>query len=621
MLDAVTPGTGVRFVKGHGTAERLRPAARPRRHARPDRRGASPAVRPPLRASAPTACCASCRARSSPTARRTPTRPGSSWTTATPTARSPRCAATASASTPATSSREGLARPGALPRRHPRRGQGARRRRRATARSPSTWASAEPGDDARHRRGQGHRSSPWATRTPWSRSTRVAALGVLDPARKDLNVEYVEERSPTSLVMRVHERGVGETQSCGTGACAVVVAHSLWKGTERGTPYDVEVPGGHLVVTWREDGRVLLHGPGGARRLRHARPRRPGGLMTEPDPRPGRRGAQPAGQRARPAVHARRGDPRRGRKAEHGLRGRPMYHLGRGGALGDVPAEVVIAAEAFFPPDVVRKAWDEGRAAARAARRPPLFYAGCCADWGRAHLADLPDARAHRRAGRAGRRRRRARRAAAVRRLAAACPAPTTRPAGSPCCCTCCASTAAPSTSRPSRPSAWTRSPPSCAGALRPRQRPLLRVARALPGPRRRTAPRWDAAEDLTVRGRRPAVRRAVRRRSAPSSSSWSPRHAPPHLADPRHAGCNLGVDIPRRTRPGQPPARCRAVLEEFHEPSPSSRQGAGGARRRRADHRPRPGARRHRRRHRRRCRPRRRSARAGMVLTTKTRR
>jgi diaminopimelate epimerase len=89
----------------------------------------------------------------------------------------------------------------------------------------------------------------------------VAALGTLDPARKDLNVEYVEERSPTSLVMRVHERGVGETQSCGTGACAAVVAHSLWTGTERGTAYDVEVPGGQLVVTWRTDGHVLLRGP------------------------------------------------------------------------------------------------------------------------------------------------------------------------------------------------------------------------------------------------------------------------------------------------------------------------------------------------------------------------
>jgi diaminopimelate epimerase len=89
----------------------------------------------------------------------------------------------------------------------------------------------------------------------------VAALGILDPARKDLNVEYVQERSSTSLVMRVHERGVGETQSCGTGACAAAVAHSSWKGTERGTPYDVEVPGGHLTVTWRADGHALMTGP------------------------------------------------------------------------------------------------------------------------------------------------------------------------------------------------------------------------------------------------------------------------------------------------------------------------------------------------------------------------
>jgi hypothetical protein len=65
-------------------------------------------------------------------------------------------------------------------------------------------------------------------------------------------------------------------------------------------------------------------------------------------------------------------------KAELGLRGRPLYHLGRGGALGDVPVEVVVAAEAFFPPEVVRAAWEEGRALVEpleAAR----FYAGCCA--------------------------------------------------------------------------------------------------------------------------------------------------------------------------------------------------------------------------------------------------
>jgi len=89
----------------------------------------------------------------------------------------------------------------------------------------------------------------------------VEALGVLDPDRKDVNVEYVEQLGHNALRMRVHERGVGETRSCGTGACAVVVAHSLASGTARGVPFQVDVPGGRLVVTWREDGHVLLCGP------------------------------------------------------------------------------------------------------------------------------------------------------------------------------------------------------------------------------------------------------------------------------------------------------------------------------------------------------------------------
>lgn len=77
-------------------------------------------------------------------------------------------------------------------------------------------------------------------------------------------------------------------------------------------------------------------------------------------------------------------------KAVLGLRGRPLYHLGRGGALGDVPVEVVIAAEAFFPPEVVRAAWEEGRALVEpleAAR----FYAGCCAQVFRDRYGSAPD--------------------------------------------------------------------------------------------------------------------------------------------------------------------------------------------------------------------------------------
>jgi diaminopimelate epimerase len=89
----------------------------------------------------------------------------------------------------------------------------------------------------------------------------VDALGTLDPERKDLNVEDVEDVAPHHLRMRVHERGVGETRSCGTGACAAVVATVLRTGEPRGSAWDVDVPGGRLVVTWQEDGHVLLTGP------------------------------------------------------------------------------------------------------------------------------------------------------------------------------------------------------------------------------------------------------------------------------------------------------------------------------------------------------------------------
>ncbi len=39
-----------------------------------------------------------------------------------------------------------------------------------------------------------------------------------------VNVEFVVDRGPRHVAMRVHERGAGETRSCGTGACAVAVA-------------------------------------------------------------------------------------------------------------------------------------------------------------------------------------------------------------------------------------------------------------------------------------------------------------------------------------------------------------------------------------------------------------
>jgi diaminopimelate epimerase len=75
-----------------------------------------------------------------------------------------------------------------------------------------------------------------------------------------VNIEFVVRRGERHLAMRVHERGSGETRSCGTGACAVMVATAVADGAERGTAYTVDVPGGTLEVVWTADDRVLLSG-------------------------------------------------------------------------------------------------------------------------------------------------------------------------------------------------------------------------------------------------------------------------------------------------------------------------------------------------------------------------
>ena len=79
-----------------------------------------------------------------------------------------------------------------------------------------------------------------------------------------VNVEFVATRGPAHVAMRVHERGVGETRSCGTGACAVMVAAAARDGAAggAGATYVVDVPGGRLSVSRRADGHLELTGPG-----------------------------------------------------------------------------------------------------------------------------------------------------------------------------------------------------------------------------------------------------------------------------------------------------------------------------------------------------------------------
>jgi diaminopimelate epimerase len=89
----------------------------------------------------------------------------------------------------------------------------------------------------------------------WKRQAAVIQAQPQFP--EGTNVEYVVVRGPHEIEIRLFERGVGETQSSGTGSCASAVAAIAHRRVT--SPVTVVAPGGTQTVRWED--QVYLRGP------------------------------------------------------------------------------------------------------------------------------------------------------------------------------------------------------------------------------------------------------------------------------------------------------------------------------------------------------------------------
>ncbi len=76
-----------------------------------------------------------------------------------------------------------------------------------------------------------------------------------------VNVEFVEILPNQEARMRVHERGSGETRSCGTGTCAVALAATIHTGGKLPSRWTIYPPGGRLIVDLDGHSNATLIGP------------------------------------------------------------------------------------------------------------------------------------------------------------------------------------------------------------------------------------------------------------------------------------------------------------------------------------------------------------------------
>jgi diaminopimelate epimerase len=98
-------------------------------------------------------------------------------------------------------------------------------------------------------------------------SVRDAAVDTIGPAVENhsrfpqrTNVGFLEVVNRGHIRLRVFERGVGETQACGTGTCAAVAVGRRWGLLD--AEVQVDAPGGRLAVRWEGPGKpIWLTGP------------------------------------------------------------------------------------------------------------------------------------------------------------------------------------------------------------------------------------------------------------------------------------------------------------------------------------------------------------------------
>ncbi len=92
-------------------------------------------------------------------------------------------------------------------------------------------------------------------RDGWQKEASL--IGSQPQFQQGTNVEYAAVRGPNEIAIRHFERGVGETQSSGTGSCAAAVAAIATNRVS--SPVTVIAPGGSQTVRWED--RVYLKGP------------------------------------------------------------------------------------------------------------------------------------------------------------------------------------------------------------------------------------------------------------------------------------------------------------------------------------------------------------------------